>query len=307
MPPLPSPSLPPLPPPPSPSSSLSSSDGHDPGDGLFASVARTAARSGQSLFRRLPEAKIPLSKVTRGRLPTRQLAKVADQGSTLVDVVEAHEGPSLREAVKRNGAFRALSSAGARTALTFGKNAALGAALFESYEYLVDSLPPSQSSSVHFLCGAAAGASHASLATALDTASSSLSSRHLTLSPSYPLHRLLHHTLTHSSLFGTFEATKRPLTSALAGAAGGDPGAAGHVSFSHGAAVALSGGLAGGFSHVVSHYSETWENTGTFRTTGVERVTARAAARAMPPAALGFVAFEYAKDVYGGGGGSGED
>jgi hypothetical protein len=161
--------------------------------------------------------------------------------------------------------------------------------------------------SVHFGAGLAAGSLHA-------VAVSVLESKTL-LAPSRPtishfLHitaaQTLHHGLSHSLLFGSYEGIKRILIHNLYSVdTSTQYYGAGYL-----ASFVMAGGVAGQVQHVASHYGEQYldirglEHGSTavaqsssfpsiFRS--MTRPALRQTLLAFPPAAIGFVAFEYGK------------
>jgi len=285
-------------------SSDTTNNSDDDNSGVLASFTRTLTRSFQQLFRRVsPAAKGAtkiLPKQALGRLPTKQLAKLADKSSTIFDVAEAASPSSIRETYAKTG-LRGLPSFMTRASATFAKNALLGTILFETYEYTI-ALPPPPFLSPHllpFAAGGLAGSAHAAFASVADTSSASLSSRSLLLDPPFPLHRLGHHVLTHSILFGSFETLKRTLLGLEVTEE--EVKGSSSVSLIHGSVVAFSGGVAGSLSAIASHYSEAWEVEGRVTCPQLPRPTPRALMAAFAPSALGFLAFEYAREIYSDG------
>mmetsp|Transcript_34456 Transcript_34456/g.63683 ORF Transcript_34456/g.63683 Transcript_34456/m.63683 type:complete len:438 (-) Transcript_34456:40-1353(-) len=320
-----------------------------------------------------------------GRVPVRRVARTTDRISTGLDVVSTvSEQEDVPSAVRRRK-WRELGRKAAVWAGTLVKNTVLGAAVFGTYEVGVEKLASFDDSSGrqidisktipvpgHFAMGAFAGLVHAVLSPLADSTVSSV--RHASLSPllktTITSSYVLHHTIAHSVLFGSYEMTKRILLEAVessshnskgnesvslfyhAGAQHGN-NAAMHeenldeadylnkdeseevsVRYSHLLAIGTAGGIAGSIQHVISHFTEHWlglaggweavencpgDNSDHERrrsgasTLGKElKVTKtpptrlrwyqalpalRPTALAFFPSAIGFMAFEYGKDV----------
>ena len=198
----------------------------------------------------------------------------------------------------------------------------------------------------HLLAGAAGGAAHAALSLALEvkleagissSSSSSSSSSLLSSSSSpsaggtstsrrmrvpavrYSASTFLHHSLSHSVLFGSYQLSKRSLArlrshhrrSAGGNGVGGDDDA---LRF---ATIAVAGGLAGQCQHVVGHLSERWLGLAAVDVAAAATAnlpassspsslrrlvlsssswpTWRSTALTFPLSAVGFLAFEYGK------------
>jgi len=177
----------------------------------------------------------------------------------------------------------------------------------------------------HLLAGAAGGAAHAALSLALEAkleAGTSASRRRLHVPPvRYSASTFLHHSLSHSVLFGSYQLSKRTLARLRShhrrSAGDGDGGGDDALRF---ATIAVAGGLAGQCQHVVGHLSERWlglaaaENVAAAATTtanpsassssvSLRRLvmsssswpTWRSTALTFPLSAVGFLAFEYGK------------
>jgi hypothetical protein len=173
---------------------------------------------------------------------------------------------------------------------------------------------------LHFLAGAAGGAAHAALSLALGTtlavgaevAPSSSSppppAMHVRVPAArYSASTFLHHSLSHSVLFGTYQLSKRSLArlrphlrrDGTAAARDGDDDA---LRF---ATVAVAGGLAGQCQHVAGHLSERWLGLAAEESppSSLRRLvmspsswpTWRSTALTFPLSAVGFLAFEYGK------------
>ncbi len=179
----------------------------------------------------------------------------------------------------------------------------------------------------HFLAGAMGGAAHAVLSLVFDmklislpgdvisSPSKGTTTFHhpiLQILSSKPIHlrvptlhfstfSILHHSLAHSTLFGSYQLTKRLLSSQMH-----------NTSLGHGsndtirvATIAVAGGVAGQFQHVISHILEARNNASTmtssstsllrFVTSSSSWPTWRSTVMAFPPSAIGFLAFEYGK------------
>jgi hypothetical protein len=275
------------------------SDADDENSGILASLARTSSRFLQSLLKRAPK-NVPI-----GKLPVKQIARIADQGSTLKDVVDSASAESIGDVYKRQG-WRGIPVAAGRAAYNFGKAAALGAVLFETYDHIIESAAPGTVPfhALPFIAGGLAGSAHAGASALVDTGERTALTRAFSLTPPFPVHRLFHHSITHSVLFGSFESTKRLLLGAVEekDVEGGSE-VVSNVSVTHGCTVAVAGGIAGCLSHVASHYTEIWEETGSVffnngRALRLPPIQLRAVGAAFLPSALGFVAFEYAKSAY---------
>ena len=185
---------------------------------------------------------------------------------------------------------------------------------------------------LHFLAGAAGGAAHAALSLALGTtlavgaevAPSSSSppppAMHVRVPAArYSASTFLHHSLSHSVLFGTYQLSKRSLArlrphlrrDGTAAARDGDDDA---LRF---ATVAVAGGLAGQCQHVAGHLSERWLGLAAVDVAAAATAnlpassspsslrrlvmspsswpTWRSTALSFPLSAVGFLAFEYGK------------
>ena len=116
----------------------------------------------------------------------------------------------------------------------------------------------------------------------------------------------LHHTIAHSVLFGSYEFLKRSILHELHH--GDDFETNGSkptfLGGSYLAGFALAGGFAGQLQHLVSHCTEsmTFESGITSTKLAHRLVTPRAPAvrpllMAFPPSAIGFIAFEYGKNL----------
>lgn len=284
---------------PPPHADPSDSDGDS---GLIAGLSRTVGRSLQSILRPLSRrASTVLSKQTLGRLPVKQVAKVADTASNVTDLLDAASSESLLQQL-RSGKLREIARSTASASFQFARGAALGAVLFETYDVaetlLLPAVPPNFSFAVPALAGSAAGLTHGFSSSLLDSLSTLPSSRPA-IAPPHPPLRLLHHSLSHATLFGSYEALNTTFRSFLPPHPDPD-----HVGPEHFLCVAVAGGVAGACSQAVSGVAEVWEESGRVSLRGAsERVARAGVLRAAGPAALGFLAFEFSKSMYGGGGG----
>ena len=185
----------------------------------------------------------------------------------------------------------------------------------------------------HFLAGAMAGTSHAVLSLALEV------KRNVTLSAAgksttnvtvtnlihqhKPIHLqfptlnysaayILHHSLAHSVLFGSYQLTKRLLIQNITpdptmarNGTNSSCGSNNNDAILHISCIAMAGGLAGQFQHVTSHISEQCfslvDETTNSSSSLLRRLqlaswpTWRSTMVAFPPSAIGFLAFEYGK------------
>jgi hypothetical protein len=203
--------------------------------------------------------------------------------------------------------------------------------------------------SQHVLAGATAGSAHALLSLALEmklvpglpvpppspsassggierSSSSSnpstwWTSKSMRLSlppPRYSSSTILHHSLSHSALFGTYQLSKRSLTRLCSHFRSGDNGIprGGRLDDDdvlRFATIAVSGGLAGQCQHVVGYISERWlglvaedarnpppPSSSMFVSprrfmTSISWPTWRSTALTFPLSAVGFLAYEYGK------------
>ena len=185
----------------------------------------------------------------------------------------------------------------------------------------------------HFLAGAMAGTSHAVLSLALEikrnvtpsTAGKSTTNVTFTnlIQKHKPIHLqfptlnysaayILHHSLAHSVLFGSYQLTKRlliqnisPDPTTAGNGTNGSSGSNNNDAILHISCIAMAGGLAGQFQHVTSHISEQClglvDETKNFSSSLLRRLqlaswpTWRSTMLAFPPSAIGFLAFEYGK------------
>ena len=173
----------------------------------------------------------------------------------------------------------------------------------------------------HFLAGGLGGMSHAVLSLGLETkvsTSNALPSRRMTnytftnalaFKPihlqvptiTYSYSSILHHSLAHLVLFGSYQGTKRFLMQHVSDPLSSNDGA-------HIASISIAGGMAGQFQHVVSHLSEQWlglaDEISSSSILGRMRLATlpswRSTWLAFPPSAIGFLAFEYGKEMVAG-------
>ena len=194
----------------------------------------------------------------------------------------------------------------------------------------------------HFLAGAMGGAAHATLSLVFelklstrpdDVLSSSCkgttSYRHPILQTvsSKPIHlqvptfhysmsSIIHHSMAHSVLFGSYQLTKRLLVQQMHAYNSKNNCSNSGVGndIIRVATITVAGGVAGQFQHVISHFSEQLvlgtvvddvkhnSTTSTSSTSLLRRLltisswpTWRSTVMAFPPSAIGFLAFEYGK------------
>jgi len=192
----------------------------------------------------------------------------------------------------------------------------------------------------HVLAGAMGGAAHAVLSLGLEVKLSvsndgltvnagtgvnhrtfianTLASKHVHLQVpvlNYSVPYIFHHSLAHSVLFGSYQLTKRLLLQQLPDSTKHSPNHTGYNNDTvHIAAIAVAGGLAGQFQHIISHFSEQWLGLADYnetkhsssssllrRFTLASWPTWRSTMMAFPPSAIGFLAFEYGKLMMDGG------
>lgn len=187
----------------------------------------------------------------------------------------------------------------------------------------------------HFLAGAMAGTSHAVLSLALEvkrnvtpsTAGKSTTNVTFTnlIQEKKPIHLqfptlnysaayILHHSLAHSVLFGSYQLTKRLLIQNITpdptmarNGTNSSSGSNNNDAIIHISCIAMAGGLAGQFQHVTSHISEQCfglvDGTTNFSSSLLRHLklaswpTWRSTMVAFPPSAIGFLAFEYGKMI----------
>mmetsp|Transcript_8308 Transcript_8308/g.15140 ORF Transcript_8308/g.15140 Transcript_8308/m.15140 type:complete len:519 (-) Transcript_8308:47-1603(-) len=193
----------------------------------------------------------------------------------------------------------------------------------------------------HFLAGALGGAAHALLSLPLEVKLNASSSNGLqssgkatnhtfqNLITQKPVHFqvpalnysssfILHHSLAHAVLFGSYQLTKRLFLQHAPPSSFDDSrnninnnnsGSSTHNAI-YVAYIAMAGGLAGQFQHVTSHFTEQWlglateeakESSSLRRRFAVATwPTWRSTVVAFPPSAIGFLAFEYGKFMIAG-------
>jgi len=177
----------------------------------------------------------------------------------------------------------------------------------------------------HCLAGLMAGTSHAVLSLVMmvkrsnaDAATSTIHHSNTTIpnliERQKPIHLqypalnysaayILHHSLAHCVLFGSYQWTKRVLIERV-----GRSGSSNNDTLLHVGSIALAGGLAGQSQHVTSHLSEQclglidevrYTSTSSFlrRLKHATWPTWRSTWLAFPPSAIGFLAFEYGRFI----------
>mmetsp|Transcript_30378 Transcript_30378/g.65574 ORF Transcript_30378/g.65574 Transcript_30378/m.65574 type:complete len:526 (+) Transcript_30378:54-1631(+) len=197
--------------------------------------------------------------------------------------------------------------------------------------------------SQHFLAGALGGAAHALLSLPLEVKlnasssdvlqSSGKATNHtfqnvMTRKPvhfqvpalNYSSSFILHHSLAHAVLFGSYQLTKRLFLQCIPPSSSFDDSSTINTNTNNGgsssthnaihvASIAMAGGLAGQFQHVTSHFTEQWlglaaeeakESSLRRRVAVATWPTWRSTAVAFPPSAIGFLAFEYGKFMIAG-------
>jgi hypothetical protein len=270
-------------------------------------VVRGAARSlGRSVLK-APVGSLPHRAVFRQRLPLRQVAKLSDRLSTGYDwwstaVESTTDG-------KKNQVWPLVKN----FSTTLVKNTLMGAAVFESYGYIVGELAPAgkveeaadedddegflkepdaferASLPIHLGAGFAAGSFHGILTTVLE-------------SSTVPMYRnILHHASAHSILFGSYEFLKRMLVEEMHYIESGTQIYGGGYLTAFG----VAGGIAGQLQHISSHYLELWlgisnamvvkGDTGALARMRATAPAIRPTLGAFLPSCIGFIAFEYGK------------
>ena len=177
----------------------------------------------------------------------------------------------------------------------------------------------------HFLAGGLGGMSHAVLSLGFETKVSTsnalltnssrmtnytLAKNALALKPihlhvptiTYSYSSILHHSLAHSVLFGSYQGTKIFLMQHMS-----DP-LSGSNDVAQIASISIAGGVAGQFQHAISHLSEQWlgltDEVSSSSILGRVRLATlpswRSTLLAFPPSAIGFLAFEYGKIAFAG-------
>ena len=317
------------------------------GGARAASRAKVRTSAGTITAKSAGNANRAVKATPRGRVHVRRIARASDRASTGLDLVAASSEDTggivsdqkrtdvvgrLKDTLRRAPAFVA----------TLAKNTVLGMAVFATYEGVVEYDLPSHSQqdinkeaastdpfasasmSRHISAGFLAGSAHAAVNYAMDgivrlrqlTASGRAQPLSgmvkSTASPFFPY--MLHHAISHSFLFGTYEGAKRLMVSSFGGSTvNGDEN---DVHYGNLCAIGLAGGMAGSAQHVVSNYTEEicvtsyskiWQNDMTLaqRWHQMPRLSlpsGRALAFAFLPSSLGFVAFEYGKEIMTGDG-----
>jgi len=168
----------------------------------------------------------------------------------------------------------------------------------------------------HFIAGGLGGASHAILSLGLEmklhnkstipqqgmnykvTNPNMLNRFHLQYpTMNYSLSSLLHHSMAHAVLFGSYQTTKRLLLSNIT-----LPNNNNNYDISHAAMISTAGGIAGQLQHVASHLSEQYLGISGPRVSSFRYLTLptlRSTLLAFPISSIGFVAFEYGKLMMG--------
>ena len=167
----------------------------------------------------------------------------------------------------------------------------------------------------HFMAGGLGGASHAILSLGLEmklhnkstintipqkgmnykvTNATMMNRFHLQYpTVNYSLSSLLHHSMAHAVLFGSYQTTKRILLSNIT-----LPNNNNNYDISHAAMISTAGGIAGQLQHVTSHLSEQYLGISGPRVSSFRCLTLptlRSNLIAFPISSIGFVAFEYGK------------
>ena len=309
------------------------------GGARAASRTKVRTSAGNITLKSARNAKSAVKAAPRGRVHVRRIARASDRASTGLDLVEAassEDSGGIVAGEKTKSAIGRIKDALRRVPAfmtTLAKNTVLGMAVFATYEGVVDydlafqteqerneevvSTDPFASASMprHISAGFLAGSAHAGInyamdgivrlrpLTALGRAQPSLGMVKSTASPFFQY--MLHHAISHSVLFGTYEGTKRLMVSSLRGNTLNDD--ENDIHYGNLLAIGLAGGIAGSAQHVVSNYTETvcvtsyskiWQNDMTFaqRCRLMPRLplpSVRTLAFAFFPSSLGFIAFEY--------------
>ncbi|GMI45397.1 hypothetical protein TrCOL_g1581 [Triparma columacea] len=231
-----------------------------------------------------------VSRLGVGRLPVKQLAKVADKTATGLDLKDSFDIDELKKAKSLRGRLSSISGG----VKEFARVGFLGIVAWEGYDTLMDigvkNLYPNRKDNnapheLAFAAGFVAGSAHALASLGLDFSLSSL--------PKFPAYRLFSHGIAHSVLFGVYDLG--------VGMGLSEEGTEGRVTAEHVLGVGLIGGTAGVASQVASSLTENMENVG-WGTKGRPPIPGvrHMMTGAFLPSALAFVAFEYGKDIYGG-------
>lgn len=261
-----------------------------------AGIVRGVARSFKGMIRFPGVGSLPRHAVLKRRLPVQRVANVSDRLSTGIDLFQtAVETEEASTRLKRVTTF----------VKSVVKNTLLGAAVFETYEYMVTYLAPERcqtnkdvyaraSLASHFLAGACGGFVHAVPSTFWESNAVSVMSSRSFLSQHLPA-MIIHHSIAHSFLFGFYESMKREFLRDEQSRRDEIP---------YFCSVSMAGGLAGQIQHVISHYTEQWLLLGAETTTPrpllrfvASPPTLRPTLFAFPPSAISFVAFEYGKRI----------
>lgn len=266
------------------------------------------------------------SKVSVGRIPVKHVAKIADRGATGLDMVEHAELEKLQKRMKKGGGFevakKLLAGLGG-----FVKSGLLGVVAWEGFDILlakgteiegiqgeaaaeqrkvaVEVEPSRRISSLRiaFGAGAAAGVAHGLVSSFLDSVSESYSAKKFSMRPKFPHLRLLHHGISHAALFGLYE-TGIGFYDGSGGRAAvvrGDASDDDTINIEHAFVVATVGGTSGVASQLLSTAIENIDKAG-LRKGVVLSAPKSLLSSAFLPSALGFLAFEYSKDLYSGAG-----
>lgn len=328
----------------------SNSTGDNQNNGASAEAAGAARGLARSVGRSLmssPIGRLPRRAVFRKQLPIRQVARVSDRISTGLDwwssavesIDEGAAGTKERSTLKKwIPRVKAFGS-------SLLKNMILGAAVFESYGYIVLKLAPDAeeknkepltpmdrklidttddekqealdsgtqvdqidefaraSLSAHFGAGSIAGSLHGVGSTFMESVGKTRQQMLRSLTPN-----MIHHSAAHSLLFGSYEGIKRLMLNQMHDIDDGTQINGGGYLLSF----AVAGGLSGQVQYVASHYLEQWlgivttatvqENTSIRASLISKKMLATAPALrpalfAFVPSAIGFVAFEYGKNL----------
>lgn len=308
----------------------------------------SAAKSAPHANRSVTKAVTPRG---AGRVNARRIARASDRASTGLDLVEAassEEGLIANKTETQKQGFVARAKENMRRVpafmTTLAKNTVLGMAVFATYEGVVECEFPSSPSysspddknddiassdpfaaaslSRHTAAGFLAGTAHAGVSYTMDGVVRMRrtifngGTKGVVIAPPSPffLHAM-HHSISHSVLFGSYEGLKRCLISSFG--AGDDSchrsdGDQVEGDYTNLFAIGLAGGCAGTAQHVVSEYTETafvtsyakfWQNDLTLmkRLKLLSKIvpvpSLRALAMAFIPSSIGFVAFEYGKEL----------
>ena len=316
------------------------------GGARVASRAKVRSSAGNITTKSAGSANRAVKAAPRGRVHVRRITRASDRASTGLDLVEAASSENSGGIIsdqKRKGVVGRMKDALRRIPAfmtTLAKNTVLGMAVFSTYEGVVEydlsshaeqgineeaaSTDPFAAASMprHIGAGFLAGSAHAGVnyamdgivrlrqLTALGRAQPSLGLVKGTASPFFPY--VLHHAISHSVLFGTYEGTKRFMVSSFGGGSLKDD--ENDVHYGNLLAIGFAGGIAGSAQHLVSNYTEEvcvtsyskiWEKHLTLvqRCRLMPRLSlpsGRALAFAFLPSSLGFVSFEYGKEIMTG-------